>query len=67
MRTINKDNFDSTYKFRNDEFKIGDIILIFNFIIVINILASKNLITDRLDYIILLNRILLKEYIEYPS
>ncbi len=43
MRIIDKDNFNSTYKFRNDEFKIGDIILIFDSIIVINISASKKL------------------------
>ncbi|SRR6266536_6656618 len=41
MRIIGKDNFDSTYRLRNDEFKIGDMILIFNFITVINVLASK--------------------------
>ncbi len=29
------------YKLRNDEFKIGDIILIFDFITIINILISK--------------------------
>ena len=43
MRTINKDNFDSTYKLRNDEFKIGDIILIFDSTAVINVLTSKKL------------------------
>src|SRR6266536_3895126 len=43
IRTTDKDNFNSTYKFRNDEFKIGDIILIFDFITVINISASKKL------------------------
>ncbi len=41
MRIIDKDNFDSTYRFRNDEFKIGDIILIFDSATVINILAFK--------------------------
>ncbi len=41
MCIINKDNFDSTYRFRNDEFKIGDIILIFDSAAVINILAFK--------------------------
>ena len=41
MRTVSKDNFDSTYKFRNDEFKVGDIILIFDFAAVINISAFK--------------------------
>ncbi len=43
MRTVSKDNFDSIYRFRNDEFKIGDMILIFDSITVINILASKKL------------------------
>ena len=43
MRIISKDNFDSTYRLRNDEFKIGDIILIFDFITVINVSASKKL------------------------
>ena len=41
MYIIGKDNFDSTYRFRNDEFKVGDIILIFDFAAVIDILASK--------------------------
>src|SRR6266536_1012289 len=41
MRTASKDNFNNTYRLRNDEFKIGDIILIFNSTTVINILASK--------------------------
>ncbi len=41
MRIIGKNNFDSTYKFRNDEFKIGNIILIFDFATIINISASK--------------------------
>src|SRR6266536_3039262 len=41
MRIIDKDNFDSTYRLRNDEFKIRDMILIFNFIAVINVLAFK--------------------------
>ncbi len=41
MRAIGKDNFNNTYRLRNDEFKIGDIILIFDFIITINISASK--------------------------
>src|SRR6266536_655989 len=43
MRITGKDNFDSTYKLRNDEFKIGDIILIFDFTAVINILVFKKL------------------------
>src|SRR6266536_5939659 len=43
MRIIGKDNFDSTYKLRNDEFKIGDIILIFDSTAVINVLTSKKL------------------------
>src|SRR6266498_3827417 len=43
MRTTDKDNFDSTHRFRNDEFKIGDIILIFDFTTIINISASKKL------------------------
>src|SRR6266536_1808164 len=43
MRIISKDNFDNTYKLRNDEFKIGDIILIFNSTAVINISAFKKL------------------------
>ena len=43
MRTISKNNFNSTYKFRNDKFKIGNIILIFDFITVINVLISKKL------------------------
>src|SRR6266536_6129426 len=43
IRTINKDNFNNIYKLRNDEFKIGDIILIFNFTAVINISAFKKL------------------------
>src|SRR6266511_1431891 len=41
MRTINKDNFDNTYKLRNDEFKIGDIILIFDSTTAINVSAFK--------------------------
>src|SRR6266498_3869170 len=41
MRITDKDNFNSTYRFRNDEFKIGDMILIFDFTAVINISASK--------------------------
>src|SRR6266536_1169636 len=43
MRITDKNNFNSTYKLRNDEFKIGDIILIFDFIAAINISASKKL------------------------
>ncbi len=43
MRIIGKDNFDSTYRFRNDEFKIGNIVLILDFIIIINISAFKKL------------------------
>ncbi len=43
MRTTCKNNFDNIYKFRNDEFKVGDMILIFDFITVINILAFKKL------------------------
>ncbi len=41
MRIISKDNFDSTYRFRNDEFKVGDMILIFDFTTAINVSASK--------------------------
>ncbi|SRR6266536_4848602 len=41
MRIIDKDNFNNTYRFRNDEFKIGNMILIFDSIIIINISASK--------------------------
>jgi len=41
MRTVSKDNFDSTYRLRNDEFKVGDIILIFDSTTVINILTFK--------------------------
>src|SRR6266498_915549 len=41
MRIIGKDNFDSTYRLRNDEFKVGDMILIFDFTAAINVLASK--------------------------
>src|SRR6266536_4195307 len=41
MRTVSKNNFNSTYKFHNDEFKIGDIILIFDSTIIINISTSK--------------------------
>ncbi len=40
---IDKDNFNSTHRLRNDEFKIGDIILIFEFTTVINILTFKKL------------------------
>ncbi len=43
MRIVSKDNFNSMYRFRNNEFKIGDIILIFDSIMVINISASKKL------------------------
>src|SRR6266511_3871681 len=43
MCIVSKDNFDSTYRFRNDEFKIGDIILIFDSTTVINISVSKKL------------------------
>src|SRR6266536_476462 len=43
MRITDKDNFDSTYRFRNDEFKLGDIILIFNSVAVINVSAFKKL------------------------
>src|SRR6266498_4170889 len=43
MRIIGKDNFDGTYRLRSDEFKVEDIILIFDFTAVINILASKKL------------------------
>ena len=43
MRIIDKDNFDSTYRFRNDEFKIGDMILIFDSAAVINVLRFKKL------------------------
>ncbi|SRR6266498_307959 len=41
MCIIGKDNFDNTYRLRNDEFKVGDMILIFNFITAINVSASK--------------------------
>jgi len=41
MRIIGKDNFNSTYRFRNNEFKVGDIILIFDFTTVINISVFK--------------------------
>jgi len=41
MRIINKDNVDSIYRLRNDEFKVGDMVLIFDSIAVINILVSK--------------------------
>src|SRR6266498_2510996 len=41
MCITGKDNFDSTYRFRNDEFKIGDMILIFDSITVINVSAFK--------------------------
>src|SRR6266536_1864329 len=43
MRIISKDNFDSIYRLRNDKFKIGDMILIFNSTTTINISASKKL------------------------
>ncbi len=43
MRIIGKDNFDSTYRLRNDEFKVGNIILIFDFAAIINVLAPKKL------------------------
>ncbi len=43
MRTVSKNNFNSTYRLRNDKFKIGDIILIFDSTTVINILTSKKL------------------------
>jgi len=43
MRTVSKDNFDSTYRLRNDEFKIGDMVLIFDSAAVINVSASKKL------------------------
>ncbi len=39
MRIIDKDNFDSTYRLRNDKFKIGDIILIVDSTTIINISA----------------------------
>ncbi len=41
MCIIGKDNFDSTYKFRNHEFKIEDMVLIFDFAAVINVLVFK--------------------------
>jgi|SRR6266498_4773654 len=41
MCIISKDNFDSTYRLRNNEFKIGDIILIFDSATVINISVFK--------------------------
>ena len=41
MRTVSKNNFNSTYRLRNDEFKIGDIILIFDSTTIINISVSK--------------------------
>ncbi len=43
MRIISKDNFDSIYKLRNDEFKIGNMIRIFDCAAVINILVFKKL------------------------
>ena len=43
MRTASKDNFDSMYRFRNDEFKVGNMILIFDSAAVINILTFKKL------------------------
>src|SRR6266536_227877 len=43
MRTVSKDNFNSTHRLRNDEFKIGDMILIFDSTTVINISVSKKL------------------------
>src|SRR6266511_3444551 len=43
MRIVSKDNINSTYRLRNDEFKVGDMVLIFDFITVINILAFKKL------------------------
>ncbi len=43
MRIIGKDNFDSTYRFRNDEFKIRDIVLIFDFTTIINISTFKKI------------------------
>ena len=43
MRITDKNNFDNTYKFRNDEFKIGDIILIFDSAAAINISIFKKL------------------------
>ncbi len=41
MRTASKDNFDSMYRFRNDEFKVGNMILIFDSAAVINVLVFK--------------------------
>ncbi len=43
MRIVSKDNFDNTHRFHNDEFKVGDIILIFDSIAAINISAFKKL------------------------
>ncbi len=43
MRTVSKNNFNSTYRLRNDEFKIGDIILIFDSATAINVLVFKKL------------------------
>ncbi len=43
MRITGKDNFDSIYRLRNDEFKIGDIILIFDSAAAINISTFKKL------------------------
>ena len=41
IRIINKNNFDSMYRLRNDEFKVGDMVLIFDSAAVINVLAFK--------------------------
>src|SRR6266511_3363954 len=43
MRIVNKNNFDSMYRLRNDKFKVGNIILIFDSTTIINILTSKKL------------------------
>src|SRR6266536_3689145 len=43
MRIIGKNNFDSMYRLRNDEFKVGDMVLIFDSAAVINVLVFKKL------------------------
>ncbi len=41
MRIIGKNNFNSTHRLRNDEFKVGNMILIFDSAMAINISVSK--------------------------
>ncbi len=43
IRTVSKNNFNNTHRLRNDEFKIKDIILIFDFTTTINISTFKKL------------------------